>query len=181
MEISLRWWQKTDGLRLFELYHLHPDLHRQLPQLAEPAQATELVTQWAALAEDEAIFCVSADGQPAGLIGFFYSGKDAESGRYDRAWVWYWSAAPIRGQGILKRLVKEGCDWAQGKDLAESAPQFLRQLPSPQIRRLELGYRLNNPASAKVAQYAGFLVEGVERAKFIIDGQPVDAAIAARL
>lgn len=181
MEISLRWWRETDGPRLLELYNLHADLHRQLPQLAELAQATELAAQWATQSNDEAIFCVLADGEPAGLIGFSYAGQVETSTHYDRAWVWYWSAAPLRGQGVLKQLVKACCDWAQGRELAASAPQFLHQNASPQIRRLELGYRLNNPASAKVAQYAGFIVEGVEKAKFIIDGQPVDAAIAARL
>ena len=52
---------------------------------------------------------------------------------------------------------------------------------SPRVRRLELGYRTNNPASAAVARHTGFVVEGVEREKFCYNGVLYDAAIAARL
>lgn len=53
--------------------------------------------------------------------------------------------------------------------------------PSPRLRRLELGYRLNNLASGAVARSAGFVVEGVEREKFCYDGVLYDVACAARL
>lgn len=57
----------------------------------------------------------------------------------------------------------------------------LEKMESPRLRRLELGYRTNNPASGKVASYAGFVGEGIEREKFLYAGQTYDAVTAARL
>jgi RimJ/RimL family protein N-acetyltransferase len=47
--------------------------------------------------------------------------------------------------------------------------------------RLELGHRVNNPASCRVASRAGFLVEGLERQKLAYDGVRFDVELHARL
>jgi len=47
--------------------------------------------------------------------------------------------------------------------------------------RLELGHRVNNPASGGVAAAAGFVWEGTERGKFLIDGERVDVHTYGRL
>lgn len=47
--------------------------------------------------------------------------------------------------------------------------------------RLELGHRVNNPASCRVATGAGFLVEGLERAKLRYGTQRYDVETHARL
>lgn len=49
------------------------------------------------------------------------------------------------------------------------------------LERLELGHRVNNPASAAVARSAGFVHEGTERAKFLVDGQRIDVLTYGRL
>ncbi len=49
------------------------------------------------------------------------------------------------------------------------------------LERLELGHRVNNPASAAVAEAAGFVREGVERGKFLIAGARVDVTTYGRL
>lgn len=49
------------------------------------------------------------------------------------------------------------------------------------LERLELGHRVNNPASGAVARRAGFVQEGTEREKFLVDGQRVDVATYGRL
>lgn len=82
------------------------------------------------------------------------------------AWVYYWAHKDVRGQGVTSALVRILADW---------------MIDHCGVERLELGYRLNNPASAAVAYKAGFIVEGIERGKFLIDGQRIDAAIASRL
>ena len=69
----------------------------------------------------------------------------------------------------------------QNKPRSATISQLLHPQGPPRVRRLELGYRTNNPASAAVARHAGFVVEGVEREKFCYDGVLYDAAIAARL
>lgn len=54
-------------------------------------------------------------------------------------------------------------------------------LTSGGLHRLELGHRVNNPASRGVALAAGFVQEGVEREKFLIDGQRIDVVTYGRL
>ena len=49
------------------------------------------------------------------------------------------------------------------------------------LERLELGHRVNNPASGAVARSAGFVKEGTERGKFLIDGQRIDVDTYGRL
>ncbi len=44
-----------------------------------------------------------------------------------------------------------------------------------------LGHRANNPASGVVARAAGFVLEGTERAKFLVSGQRVDVLSYGRL
>ena len=130
------------------------------------------------------MWCIDIAGEAAGLIGLNFEARDGNTSKYDRAWVWYWSVEPVRGKGVMKQLVKAVCDWAQARPIGSGLPYGLKVLvntPSPEIRRLELGYRLNTPASAKVAEHAGFVVEGIERAKFKIGDEVVDAAFAARL
>lgn len=49
------------------------------------------------------------------------------------------------------------------------------------LQRLELGHRANNPASGAIARHAGFVKEGTERAKFLLDGRRVDVDTYGRL
>ncbi|MDO4792524.1 MAG: GNAT family protein [Buchananella hordeovulneris] len=135
----------------------------------------------------------------SGLVGVSFEGEGTHGG-YDCGWVWYWSAGSLRGKGLLKLAVRAVCDWALGTtegDASTALPATeeatgqrgaaavdtsqLAAAASPRLRRLELGYRVNNPASAAVAAFAGFTVEGVERQKFLIDGETIDAVVAGRL
>ena len=50
-----------------------------------------------------------------------------------------------------------------------------------ELFRLELGHRVNNPASCRVACAAGFAVEGRERQKLEYDGVRHDVELHARL
>ncbi len=81
-------------------------------------------------------------------------------------WVFYWAHRDARGKGITSRLVRT---------LAN------RELSDGGLYRLELGYRVNNSASAAVARAAGFVQEGLEREKFLVDGERIDVFTAARL
>ena len=182
--VSLRHWGLADAERLLELYRAHDDLGRQLPALSSLSDAQAAVEHFLPGSEERAIFCLEVNGQAAGLIGLSFEDQDPATGKYDRAWVWYWSAGELRGKGQMKSAVRLVTDWAMDRLDYQALPggfELLTTAASPGIRRLELGYRLNNPASARVAEYAGFTVEGVERAKFKIGDQLIDAAIAARL
>lgn len=81
-------------------------------------------------------------------------------------WFWYWMTSSARGRGWTSRAAATVADWA----LSERG-----------LERLELGHRVNNPASGRVAKAAGFLKEGTERGKFLVEGQRVDVDTYGRL
>lgn len=81
------------------------------------------------------------------------------------AWVFYWAHARAWGAGITSDLVRNFCN-----DLLRDG-----------LYRLELGYRVDNRASGRVAERAGFIIEGREREKFLIDGKRIDVMTCGRL
>ncbi|MFE0106974.1 GNAT family N-acetyltransferase [Streptomyces sp. NPDC059009] len=81
-------------------------------------------------------------------------------------WVSYWTAPQARGRGVASRGCAALAHWA-----------FLEL----GLFRLELGHRVNNPASCAVARAAGFVVEGVQRQKLAYDGVRYDVELHARL
>ena len=86
--------------------------------------------------------------------------------RHSSAWTSYWTVAAARGAGLTSAALRSFVDHLHD---------------GLGIHRLELGYRTNNPASAKVAKNAGFLVEGREREKLLYDGIRFDTEVCARL
>lgn len=81
-------------------------------------------------------------------------------------WFWYWVTHRARGRGLTARAAATVAQWA---------------LTERGLERLELGHRVNNPASGAVARAAGFVKEGTERGKFLIDGQRFDVDTYGRL
>ncbi len=81
-------------------------------------------------------------------------------------WFWYWMHGDFRGRGWTSRAAATVANWALAKGGLE---------------RLELGHRANNPASASVARAAGFVWEGTQRQKFLVDGVRMDVLTYGRL
>lgn len=81
-------------------------------------------------------------------------------------WFWYWMTDAARGRGWTSRAAATVAQWA---------------LTVRGLERLELGHRVNNPASGAVARHAGFVKEGTERGKFLIAGNRIDVDTYARL
>lgn len=81
-------------------------------------------------------------------------------------WFWYWMTNDARGRGWMARAAAMVANWA----LADGG-----------LERLELGHRVNNPASGAIARAAGFVREGTERGKFLIDGKRIDVDTYGRL
>ncbi|MCW2949052.1 MAG: hypothetical protein JWN41_65, partial [Thermoleophilia bacterium] len=83
-----------------------------------------------------------------------------------KAWLSYWVAADMRGRGLASRaaasLVAYGFDELN-------------------LERVELGHRVDNPASGVVAARAGFTQEGHERGKLRYDGERFDTLSYGRL
>lgn len=86
--------------------------------------------------------------------------------RHAVGWVSYWTTATARGQGIASRACRAVARWA---------------FDDAELFRLELGHRVNNPASCGVARAAGFAVEGQQRQKLEYDGVRFDVELHARL
>ncbi|EWS79604.1 hypothetical protein GCM10009793_28130 [Brachybacterium phenoliresistens] len=85
-------------------------------------------------------------------------------------WFFYWLHPAHRGAGLMSRAAREVADRALA--------------PEPEgwgLERLELGHRANNPASGAVARAAGFVQEGREREKFLVEGERIDVLTYGRL
>ncbi len=81
-------------------------------------------------------------------------------------WFWYWMNASHRGRRWASQAATAVANWA---------------LSDGGLERLELGHRASNPFSGNVAGAAGFVREGRERAKFLIDGERHDVLTYGRL
>ncbi len=86
--------------------------------------------------------------------------------RHGTGWVSYWTTAAARGRGVASGGCRAVAAWA-----FEDAGLF----------RLELGHRVDNPASCRVARAAGFAVEGLQRRRLRYDGVRYDVELHARL
>lgn len=105
-------------------------------------------------------WAVVAGGAAVGNVGL----SEIEP-RHGTAWVHYWVAGEARGCGYASRA------------LATVAAQAFRD----GLFRLELGHRVNNPASCKVAANAGFSPEGLQRQKLKYGTERFDVETHARL
>lgn len=139
---------------LFERYT--PGLERQLPCAVTGLSSAE---QCDAELRNAEVLALWYRDQLAGVVGLTAADQHAIG------WCWYWVFQDFRSRGIASAA------------LCVVANAAL----STQWYRLEIGYQTNNSASARVAETAGFIVEGYERQKFIWGDTRVDAVLAARL
>jgi RimJ/RimL family protein N-acetyltransferase len=78
----------------------------------------------------------------------------------------YWTMPAARGHGVASAAARRVAHWA---------------FDELDLFRLELGHRVSNLSSCRVALSAGFAVEGVERGKLLRDGRRFDVETHARL
>ncbi|MDN5820419.1 MAG: GNAT family N-acetyltransferase [Brachybacterium sp.] len=146
------------------------DAHRSAADMARQGTVTTLEqareqVAWLLAADRRATAIV--DGADA-LVGLVALSIDAEN---RLGWFFYWLHAAHRGQGLAARAAVAVAERA----LTPFADGGWG------LERLELGHRANNPASGAVARAAGFVHEGSERGKFLIDGERVDVLTYGRL
>lgn len=162
MSAVLRPWTRTDAPALLAAVQGSPDLAVQLGGL-EPsnlAEAETVVAEVLRFDERTRYWAVVEDGVAVGAVG-----ASAIELRHQTAWMSYWLAAPARGKGYATAALVAVSGWAFAHGL----------------HRLELGHRVNNPASCRVATAAGFAAEGVERDKLRYGTQRFDVETHARL
>ncbi|MGH4034641.1 GNAT family N-acetyltransferase [Actinomycetota bacterium Odt1-20B] len=163
--LVLRPWEARDAGAVLAAFAA-PEMGRQAD---EPINSLADAGRWIArrAADREAdvayAFAVADAGDGAALGNVAVS---AVNRTHDVGWVSYWTAPQARGRGVASRGCAALAQWAFG-ELG--------------LFRLELGHRVNNPASCAVARAAGFVVEGVQRQKLAYDGVRYDVELHARL
>lgn len=162
--IRLRRWSVTDAQAVLTAF-ADPMMARQA---GEPIESLGDAERWVAGRTEQwasgASFAFAVvDGEDAVLGNVAVS---AVNRRHATGWVSYWTTPRARGRGVASRACRALARWA-----FDDAGLF----------RLELGHRVNNPASCRVAVAAGFAPEGVERQKLEYDGTRYDVERHARL
>ncbi|WP_114559685.1 GNAT family N-acetyltransferase [Desertihabitans aurantiacus] len=160
MDVLLRPWRLEDAADLVAARASHPDLDRQLPPLPDQVLARSWIRD---RQRDEfgVFLALVVDGRAVGQVAVSHLDR-----RHGTGWFSYWLAAPWRGRGLMVPAAATVADWAFG---------------ALELHRLELGHRTDNLPSARVAEACGFVVEGLEREKFLYDGHRHDVRTMARL
>ncbi|MFD1716739.1 GNAT family N-acetyltransferase [Georgenia deserti] len=164
MTTVLRSWRVDDADALRAAVAESPDLEAQLPDLPlhdRDGCATAIRTVLAGQDAPYLNLAIVDDGLAVGNVGI--SSIDR---RHETAWISYWMTCRLRGRGTTAKAVASAAEWV-----------YLEL----DLFRLELGHRVNNPASCAVAIRAGFVVEGLERAKLRYGSQRYDVETHARL
>ncbi|MFD9369736.1 GNAT family N-acetyltransferase [Streptomyces sp. NPDC060020] len=137
-------------------------------QSSEPVDSVQAAESWIADRGGQwaqgsafAFAVVDGDGSVLGNVSVAAVNRQHATG-----WVSYWTTAVARGRGVASAACRTLAQWA-----FDEAGLF----------RLELGHRVNNPASCRVARAAGFTVEGLQRQKLAYDGVRHDVELHARL
>lgn len=156
---SLRPLRGDDAPAVLDAFASAPDMARQ-GEVRTPEQAAAYVAHLTEPGSGRQVFAVTVEDRLVGVIGVAVD-------RVNRTgWFWYWMHAAQRGRGWTSSAATTVADWA---------------LDDGGCERLELGHRVNNPASGRVAQAAGFVLEGRERERFLIDGKRIDVLTYGRL
>jgi len=159
--LTLRPWSARDARAVCAAF-AEPGMERQA-DIATEQDAADWIRarqdQWAA----GSAYSFAVTSGPDLLGGVMVSSVER---RHLTGWVSYWTVAASQGRGVATSACRLLAEWAFS-DLG--------------LFRLELGHRVNNPASCKVASRAGFAVEGRERQKLLYDGVRYDVELHARL
>lgn len=139
-----------------------------LGQSSDPVDSVEAAHRWITDRGDQwtagsAFAFAVVDGDDS-VLGHVSVG--AVNRRHSTGWVSYWTTATARGRGVASRACRTLARWA---------------FDDAELFRLELGHRVNNPASCRVARSAGFTVEGRQRQKLAYGDVRYDVELHARL
>lgn len=162
MNLLLRPWSQLDAPALQRAAATSADLDNQLGgnDLSTLARAEAFIARSLIFSAETKNWAIVTDG-----VAVVNVGLTAIEYRHDTAWVFYWLASSARGKGYVTAGLQAVCDWAF----------------SAGLYRLELGHRVNNPESCRVASAAGFRSEGIEREKLRYGDERFDVETHARL
>jgi RimJ/RimL family protein N-acetyltransferase len=140
--VRLRTWQKADTPEIVACIDGDPEITRWLDQVPQPYRTKDALTYVRGIGESAFAVTDAATGRVLGSIGVRFS----ESG--DVGEIGYWLRADARGRGVMVRALRVVSEWA------------FRQRD---VQRLQLRADVENVASRRAAERAGFLFEGVLR------------------
>ncbi|MET1005516.1 MAG: GNAT family protein [Propionibacteriaceae bacterium] len=164
MEVELRVWTRRDAAALKSAVAASADLSTEFggAHLDSVKACADFIDHYLGFRQETGHnLAIAVDDVVVGSVGL----SNIER-RHDTAWAYYWVARAHRGRGLATRA------------LATMADAAFRELD---LFRIELGHRVNNPASCAVATGAGFAVEGIERSKLRYGDLRFDAETHARL
>jgi RimJ/RimL family protein N-acetyltransferase len=155
--VTLRPLRAGDAADVLAAFASNPDMARQ-GDVTTPREAEAYVARL--LEPSHRPWTIAVDDRLVGLVCVTVDEPNRNG------WFWYWMTEAARGRGWTGRAAATVADWA---------------LTDGGLERLELGHRVNNPASGAIARAAGFVKEGTERQKFLIDGHRIDVENYGRL
>ena len=148
--LRLRPWVPEDLPELVEAAN-DPEIGRWMPAIPYPYGRADGEAYLRRSAGNHGAFAIVDDGR---LVG----GIAVSARKWRRAEVGYWIRADARGRGIASRALALAADWAFAHG----------------YRRVQLHADVDNLASQRVAEKAGFRREGVMRAWIEVGGVPRD-------
>lgn len=157
--LFLRRLRQSDASAVFEAFASNLDMARQ----GVVTSAEEASAYVARLVSPDSPHEPWAVVESDALIGLVCVTVDEDN---RNGWFWYWMTDRARGRGVMSQAAATVAEWA---------------LAGRGLERLELGHRVNNPASGVVARRVGFVKEGTQRQKFLVDGERLDVDIYGRL
>jgi len=159
--VTLRPWREEDVPAIVKACS-DPETALWLDQLPHPYTADD-ARAWLADETDAARFAVELEGEIAGSISVRFDVW--QEGAAD---VGYWTSPGARGNGVATRALVLVARWALGH---------------PRVARLQIRADVENVASCRVAERAGFRREGTIRAARFNErrGRRVDFALYSLL
>jgi RimJ/RimL family protein N-acetyltransferase len=140
--VALRAWQKTDAAELVECLDGDPEITRWLDQVPQPYRTKDALAYIRGIGETAFAVTDAETGRILGSIGVRFS----DSG--DVGEIGYWLRRDARGRGLITRSLRLVSTWAFGR---------------VGVERLQLRADVDNAASRRSAENAGFQLEGVLR------------------
>ncbi|HVP75226.1 MAG TPA: GNAT family N-acetyltransferase [Gaiellaceae bacterium] len=141
--VTLRPWTEDDAAAIVECVDGDPEIARWLDQIPQPYGLEDALAFIRGLGEQSFAVTDLANGRVLGSIGVRWSDPG------DVGEVGYWLRADARGRGMASRALVLVSRWA---------------LSHEGVVRLQLRAAEENRASRRVAEKAGFRLEGVLRA-----------------
>ena len=139
--VTLRPWRESDAAAIVECVDGEPEIARWLDRVPQPYSLEDACASIAGMGEQSFAITDAETGRVLGSIGF----GPLEDGVGE---IGYWVRGDVRGRGVATRALVLVSRWALGLE---------------GVARVQLRADVENAPSRRVAERAGFQLEGVLR------------------